>query len=163
MNSLLFGGDQDVGKTETIFRLTNYLLSKGFIDILGAVPAIPTPPNRVIDYKAIFEGTNKSEHPVCIIINSATDTTDLIWKFKHFYDQQGGKCDILISSIRDGNHWPRTNFFNIMDLNPSSPDILEIQLAKITRRNQFTQALNWYEEKLDLLAQHTVSNAPFNI
>ncbi|WP_426329055.1 hypothetical protein [Pedobacter sp. R-06] len=163
MNSLLFGGAQSVGKTETIFRLTNYLLSKGFVDVLSTVPAVPIPPAKVPDYKAILKGTNKLGQAIKIIINSATDTPGLIWDFKNVYDTNGSHFDILISSVRDGHHWPRAEFFSIMGLNPASPNNIEIPLARITRRAHFDKALNWYEEKLDLLAQHTLSNAPFNI
>ncbi len=39
MNYLLIGGAQSVGKSETIFRLANTLISRGFTLIAGTIPS----------------------------------------------------------------------------------------------------------------------------
>lgn len=158
MDCLLFGGAPNVGKSETIFRLANRLVSVGFRIVNGSIPA------SFNDFRVVLEGTNKTGTDIKIIINSATDTVDIINNFKNFYDSNGGSYDIMISSVRDHNFWPRNNFFRIMNINSTKDFILEIPLAKITRRDSNKiVALNWYEEQIDALVKHTLSNTPFNL
>ncbi|MCY1530963.1 hypothetical protein D9M68_661730 [compost metagenome] len=157
MDCLLFGGAPSVGKSETIYRLTLFLLSKGFVDVLGTVPA------SFSDFNAVLEGLDKSGKNVRVVINTATDTPALIHRFKHFFDTNGS-YDILISSVRDDNFWPRNQFFTIMGISASSHKIIEIPLAKITRRGaSFSTALSWYETSNDALNQHILSSQPFNL
>lgn len=157
MDCLLIGGAQSVGKSETIFRLTNRLITKGFIVVAGVLPT------TFADFKVVLEGLNLNGKKVRIVINSATDTVDIINHFKSFYNNNGN-CDILISSIRDDNFWPRQDFFTIMNINSTKDFILEIPLAKITRRGaNFNVALNWYENQLDILVDHSLTNLPFQI
>ena len=74
-----------------------------------------------------------------------------------------GKYDILISSIRDDNFWPRLDFFKIMEVNEDS-NFIEIPLGKITRRgSNFSVALHWYKNKIDKLIEHILDNKPFEI
>ena len=53
MESLLISGAQSVGKSETIYRLANNLISKGFVVVAGTIP------KAFDDFRAIVEGTNK--------------------------------------------------------------------------------------------------------
>jgi hypothetical protein len=155
MDCLLLGGAQSVGKSEGIYRLTKHLLSIGFSDVTNSVP------QTFADFRAVLEGLNKSGKRIRIIINTATDTVEIINDFKLFFDNNG-TYDILISSVRDDNFWPRNDFFRIMNLNNGF--VLEIPLAKITRRsNNFSAALNWYQEKIDKLIIHIMGNNPFDI
>lgn len=81
MNYLLVGGDQSVGKSESIYRLTqNYLIPKGFRAIDGNIPT------SFADFKALLEGVNKHNNTIRIIINTATDTQVIIRDFKKLYD-----------------------------------------------------------------------------
>lgn len=156
MESLLIGGAQSVGKSTTIYRLTNRLISKGFTLVSGT---IPVPFN---DFRVVIEGSDKNGKTIRIIINSPSDTVNLIRQFKHFYDSNG-IYDILISSIRDDNFYPRADFFSIMQI-IEFQNTLEIPLGKITRRGtNFSTALNWYEQRIDKLIDHTLSNPPFNL
>lgn len=157
MDSLLIGGAQSIGKSGAIYRLTHRLITKGFIVVSGSFPA------TFVDFKVVLEGYNIQGKKVRIIINSATDTVDIINQFKDFYDKNGS-YDILVSSIRDNNFWPRLDFFSIMKINPAKDFILEIPLAKITRRgSNFSIALNWYENQLDTLIDHSLRNPPFQV
>lgn len=157
MECLLIGGAQSVGKSESIYRLTQHLLANGFSDILNRVPT------TFSDFRAILEGTDSNGKQIRIIINTPTDTTEIIQSFKVFFDTNG-KYDILISSVRDDNFWPRNDFFRIMGINAQENLIIEIPLAKITRRSDnFDVALNWYQDKIDKLLIHTLRNRPFNI
>ncbi|RYF26788.1 MAG: hypothetical protein EOO42_00600 [Flavobacteriales bacterium] len=156
MKYLLFGGAPNVGKSESIYRLALHLLTIGFTDVHSSVPTIFS------DFRAILTGIDKNGKLVRIIFNSATDTPGLIKAFKDFYDLNGS-YDILVSSIRDDDFWPRKDFFSIMGISPTSTDITEIPLAKITRRNDFQMALDWYIEKLDKLTLHILANTPFEL
>lgn len=157
MDCLLIGGAPSTGKSESIYRLTNYLLRNGYQDITNSVP--PT----FKDFRAILEGNNQNGQKIRIIINTPTDTVKIINHFKTFYDNNGS-YDILISSIRDDNFWPRQDFFKIMDINKTGNFILEMPLAKITRRgNSYTTAQRWYQDKTDEIVLHTLRNVPFII
>lgn len=157
MNCLLIGGAQSVGKSETIYRLANELTSRGFIIVAGSIP-IP-----FSDFRCVLEGLDKKDNIVRIILNSPSDTVQIIQDFKNFYDVNG-LYDILISSVRDNDFYPRRDFFTIMDINLIRDFILEIPLGRITRRGtNFFTALNWYENQMDNLLIHTLSNPPYNI
>lgn len=156
MNCLLFSGAQSVGKSETIFRLANNLVTRGFILVAGTIP------ETFEDFRCILEGTNKESKRIRIIINSPSDTPQIIQDFKEFFDINGGDYDILISSVRDDDFYPRTEFFSIMNIISTYNFILEIPLAKITRRgDNFQTALNWYQSQIDNLVQHTLNNQPY--
>lgn len=156
MNSFLIGGAQSVGKSNTVYRLAKRLVSTGFVIISGSIPV------SFNDFKVVIEGNDKNGKKVRIIINSPTDTIDIIKDFKKFYDDNG-TYDILISSIRDDDFYPRADFFKIMGI-VEYQNTLEIPLGKITRRGtNFPTALKWYEEKVDKLIEHTLNNSPFDI
>ncbi|WP_026775728.1 hypothetical protein [Polaribacter sp. Hel_I_88] len=157
MNSLLIGGAQSVGKSETIYKIASNLVAKGFVVIAGSIPP------AFNDFTVVLKGFDKDEQKVTVIINSATDTTDIIRNFKKFFDENRN-YDILISSVRDNDFYPRKHFFDIMGINPNDKNLVEIPLAKITRRGgNFATALNWYSEKIEKLIMHTLNNNPFNI
>lgn len=156
MNSLLIGGAQSVGKSNTIYRLANRLVSIGFVIVSGSIPL------TFDDFKVVIEGNNKKGNKIRIIINSPTDTVGIIKDFKRFYDNNG-IYDILISSIRGDNFHLRDDFFKIMGI-VEYRNTLEVPLGKVTRRGaNFTAALSWYEEKIDRLIEHTLNNTPFDI
>lgn len=157
MKYLLLGGAHNVGKSESIYRCTLNLLSRGFNVIQGSIP----PQQK--DFKAILEGHNEKAEIIRILINTATDTPKIIERFKKFRDQFPA-CDICISSVRDENFWPRKDFYSILELDPKMDFILEIPLAKITRRGKnHSQALGWYRQKIDALIAHNLANEPFNL
>lgn len=157
MVCLLFGGAPSVGKSETIYRLAQYLMAKGFTDVLGLVPA------TFSDFSAVLEGVDLKGVQVRVIINTATDTPGIIENFKAFYDANGN-YEILVSSVRDDNFWPRAEFFGIMGISPSTHQIIEIPLAKITRRDiNFYTALAWYEKSIDKLTHHILGLPPFEL
>lgn len=157
MECLLIGGAQSVGKSEAIYRLASCLVLRGFNVVAGSIPT------TFIDFRVVLEGNNKTKQKIRIIINSPTDTEDIIEAFKHFYDNNGSYT-ILVSSVRDDNFYPRQDFFRIMNISSPKDFVLEIPLAKITRRDvNFTTALNWYQIQIDNLLNHTLKNAPFNL
>jgi len=154
---LLIGGAQSVGKSEAIIRTADYLLNNGFSVIAGIYP--PTNSNDIL---IVVEGLDRAKNKIRILINSATDTVDIIWGLKKFYDNNL-PIDFIISSVRDDGSYPRTEFFTIMNIQPNVDTIIEIPLAKITRRNVFNTALSWYQTTIDRLIQHTLSSSPFNV
>lgn len=159
MNCLLLGGAQNVGKSETTYRTANFLRSNGFSLTSGTIP------NSFQDFsRCVLEGLDQNGKLIKIIINSPSDTEEIINEFKTFFDNNGSNYDILISSIRDDNFYPRSDFFRIMNINNTKDFILEIPLGKITRRgNNFNIALNWYQTQMDNLINHILKNQPFNL
>jgi GTPase SAR1 family protein len=157
MDCLLISGAQSVGKSEAIYRLTNNLIASGYRIVAGVYPA------TFLDFKVVLEGVNRYGKTVRIIINSPTDTVDIINGFRTFFNSNGN-YDILISSVRDGSFWPRGDFFKIMDISRPKDFILEIPLAKVTRRNtNFAISLSWYQAQIDSLAKHILVNDPYNL
>ncbi|WP_395077259.1 hypothetical protein [Flavobacterium sp.] len=156
MNYLLIGGAPSVGKSESIYKLAQTLLTpaRGFTIITGIFPPI------INDFKIVIEGIDKSGVKIKILINSGTDNKKIIENFKNFHDVNK-PFDIIISSVRDISN-PRIDFFSIMKI--STADIIvEIPLAKVRRGKTRTTALIWYQDKLDALILNTISNAPFNL
>ncbi len=155
MEHLLVGGAQSVGKSENIYTLVrDFLIPKGFQIIAGTFPA------TFGDFKALFEGVDKNGKTVRIIVNTATDTVDIINDFKKF-SNSNLPADILISSVRDDNFWPRKEFFTIMGI---VSNVIEVPLAKITRRGaNFNIALTWYQEKNYKLLTYILESSPFNL
>lgn len=157
MNTLLIGGTHNVGKSETIYNIAKKLLTKNFKEVAGNIPT------KFDDFYVVLERSDENGKTTTIILNSATDTPNIIKRFKQFFDENG-TYHILISSIRDDGFYPRKEFFNIMVINPNDKNLIEIPLAKITRRGKnFGVALNWYSQKIEKLIIHTLSNSPFNI
>lgn len=157
MNSLLIGGAQNTGKSQAIYRIANTLLTKGFKIIAGSIPA------TFNDFMVVLKGKDNSGKEVTVIINSATDTEDIIKDFKKFFDANG-IYDILISSVRDDDYYPRKEFFKIMKLNGQDDFVLEIPCAKITRIKKYrAKPLKWFADNMDTLINHTLKNNPFNI
>lgn len=157
MNCLLIGGAQSVGKSETIYRLANELSLRGFRVVAGSIPI------TFSDFRCVLEGLDKKDNTIRIIINSPSDTVPIIQDFKNFY-ATNGLYDILISSVRDNDFYPRRDFFTMMNINPVKDFILEIPLGKITRRGaNFFTSLNWHENQMDNLVNHTLNNPPYNI
>jgi hypothetical protein len=159
MKALLFGGACSVGKTEAIIRLTKKILDSGFSVERGEFP--PSNPNHK-DIRLVLSGTDNKGEIIAIYINSATDSTNIIYDAKRFLDN-AGTVNFIISSVRDYDFWPRKDFFQIMGIDPLSSDVLEIPLAKITRRNNgFNVALSWYEVALDKLVEKIIREQPYN-
>lgn len=156
MNSLLIGGAQNTGKSKAIYRIANTLHGKGFTIIAGSIPA------TFNDFMVVLKGIDNNGKESIIIINSATDTEDIIKAFKRFFDKNG-KYHIMISSIRDDNYYPRKEFFDIMKLNVDET-VLEIPFAKITRIKKYrAKPLKWFADNMDNLINHVLKNNPFNI
>ncbi len=156
MNYLLIGGAQSVGKSESIYRLAQTLLTpaKGYTLIAGIFPS------TISDFKIVIEGMDKRSVKIQILINSGTDTKKIIQNFKNFHDKNQ-PLDIVISSVRDISN-PRRDFFSLMKINVTDI-VLEIPLAKVRRGKTRATALSWYQDKLDALILNTLSNAPFNL
>ncbi|MEO4005829.1 hypothetical protein [Flavobacterium sp. CAU 1735] len=169
MNCLLLGGNENVGKTETIIRLHKYLAN--FIN------AAPQPQQQhktlqgvpINDYMWILEGQNKENKNIRIIINTAADDKNSIMSFKNFFDKNFGLAgyDILISAVRDKDTEEspskRHLFFNTMNINPFFNFILEIPFGKVRKGKKSPIAKKWYADQIDNLIHHTLANPPFNI
>jgi hypothetical protein len=157
MKCLLLGGAPSVGKSETIYRITQFLRTKGFNTRRGFVPA------AFSDFYAVIEKPNDNGNPTRIIINTLTETRSFIYNFKYFFDTNG-TYDLLISSVMDDSFLQRKEFFSIMCLNPTTDTIIEIPLGKITRRDDnFNIALDWYQETMYKLLQHILQISPFQL
>jgi hypothetical protein len=162
MKTLLFGGAPSVGKSESIYRLTKKLISVGYIDKFEMVPG------SFKDFTAILEKKSKNEPTILIAINTATDDIAKLNKLKKLLEDNPD-VNILISSIRDDDFNPRSQFFDKSGIDETKDTIVEIPLAKITRKGDAkdpksnkARALKWYMDKIDKLSFRTLANYPFN-
>jgi hypothetical protein len=167
MNYLLFGGFQNVGKSETVWRTAQSLINKGFSIIAQnkPFPLLQNPfPNPFPDFIIVLKGKDKTGNTIIVLLNSPTDYDAFIDELKAFLDGLPIKIDIIISTIKDADHPTRRYFFKIFPINPSIDFKLEIPLAKISKqRGDFSIALDWYRKEIDNLVEYTLSNHPFNI
>ncbi len=162
MKTLLFGGAPSVGKSESIYRLAKKLIDKGYIDTYSMVP------ESFEDFRAILEKKNKNGQ-IQIAINTASDDIARLIELKNLIDDNP-QINILVSSIRDDNFYPRNQFFEYSGINELIDTIVEIPLAKITRKGNVqdvasnkSRALNWYRNKIDKLSLLILTNEPFNV
>ena len=158
MKILLISGMECVGKTTSIRRLTETLIKDNGFQPENNVklPSRPTEDFKIILCKNEFR----------IIINSASDNIGIIDSFKIYFEENILQSyNILISSVRDDDFYPRKDFFEtINQLSQSSDFTLEVPLAKTTRRgDNLDIQLKWYEEKIDSLLIHILQCQPYNI
>lgn len=95
MNFLLFGGQPDSGKTSTVTRLTNLLLSApfSFVVVDGTFP-----PTRGTDFLILLQRTFDGQHQY-IIVNSPSDDAPAINNLRDFIVKHSDKnIDIVVSS-----------------------------------------------------------------
>jgi hypothetical protein len=169
---LILSGAPGTGKTGTLIRLTaNFLLGKkGFTHVLSQPPT-PYPGNPGADFLALFERQPMpSEVPqrlIRVVVNTGMDRPCYAGVLKKFLDhcrQLGKAPDIIITAGRDANFHPSPHFWKIMGISPANPNVIQVPLAKITRRGHgHSLALTWYRQQVDALLEHILSNAPFNI
>ena len=159
---LLISGASDTGKSTVIGCIDNYLRNdKKFVE-----------QNRfkiTQDENAfILEGVDNTGTKIRIFINYPADNTTIINKVYSCYDKEKTSCDIVISSIRDMD-WERDEvlkIFNIIKHDTTEipdPIIVEIPIAKITRRNNRTKILQDYHSRVFKLAKNVLSSSLFNI
>lgn len=162
MNFLLFGGQPDSGKTSTVTRLTNLLLSKPF---LFNVADGTFPPARGNDFLILLQRTFNGQSQY-IIINSPSDDALTINNLRDFIVKHSDKnIDIVVSSVREIG-WERNHFFTTLKINPTDTNVFEIPLARVTRRHTsglFIPAINWYENTVDRLVNFVITHPPFNL
>lgn len=157
MNCLLIGGAQDTGKSQAIYRIATRLQAKGYTIFAGSIP------KSSADFRVVLKGKDNTGEAITIIINSATDNEEIIKAFKRFFDENG-TYNILISSVRDDDYYPRKEFFEIMQLNSPDDFVLEIPFGKITRIRKYrARPLQWFEDNMDSIINHILKGEPFNI
>jgi hypothetical protein len=174
-NYLLIGGAPNVGKTESIYRLTkDYLIEEKKFEIKKGEPEpeIISETSKVNDFMVLLEGENQNRKTISILINSGSDSTGWITKLREF-EKKCNHPHILISSIRcdgydeDSSEDFRKVFFDIMEIKQDDPNLLEVPLAKIMKNKKANivkeKALNWYKEKVDLLLKKIIQESPFNV
>ena len=163
MNFLLFGGQPDSGKTSTVTRLTNLLLSAPFsFTIADGI----FPPVGGTDFLILLHRIVKGQSQY-VIVSSPSDDAAAINNLRDFIIKHSSDkiIDIIISSVRDID-WERGYFFTTIKINPADANVFEIPLARVTRRHSsglFAPSMNWYENTVDRLVNFIITNPPFNL
>jgi hypothetical protein len=173
---LILPGAPGTGKTGALSRLTASFLigKKGFIHVPIPSPANPYPYPPVkpgADFLALFERQpmppDKQWRLIRIVMNTGMDAprcADILRDFINQCGQLGKTPDIIITAGRDANFHPSPHFWKTMEISPANLNVLQVPLAKITRRgHDHSTALTWYQQRTDALLEHILSNAPFNI
>ncbi len=154
MKYLLFEGSTNVGKTNAIIRFAHNLLSNhGYSCIVGKIPAIGSGK----DFQAVLEKAKSSDGLKKVIINSASDTTDIINDALSFTNANS-PYDAIISSCREESYLYK-HFYTVFNIS-NSDKVFEIPMAKINHRNVSLKqhGMKWYKEKTDKLADYLFIN-----
>lgn len=112
MNFLLFGGQPDSGKTSTVTRLTNVLLSTPFsFSLIDGI----FPPTKGTDFLILLQRTLNGQSQY-VMVNSPSDDALTINNLRDFINKHSDKTlDIVISSVRDIG-WERSYFFTTIKM-----------------------------------------------
>lgn len=157
MKFLVISGAPETGKTTAINKIAQWL-TNGVIttDVNGTIlPSfLPDSLGKYGDFSIIIILGNRK-----IIIHSATDDKKCMNQLKEKIKLHPD-IEIVITSCRDIK-WERDYF--ISNIRPFSKFYLESPLSKITRRNDFILADNWYKDTLFKMHQHILSNNPYNL
>ncbi|WP_169779997.1 hypothetical protein [Campylobacter curvus] len=156
MNCLLIGGAPNTGKTTLIAQIKGEFEKAGFqiIDKIenGQIN---------VDFTVCFMSKSLDGKDVKIILNPPSDDRSSIDNCYGFMEKHK-PFGIFISSIRDIGE--TKNYFDDKILKKFSfSNILQIPLAKTTRRNEKENASKWYKDTNLKLAKHILANSPFNL
>lgn len=161
MKYLLISGAPNTGKTETIYDLTVYLISQGYDIVLKGdsdfITPKPSPPAKVKDFQCIIEKKISENCTKRILLNSATDNENRINSLLDFY-KRNPNIDLIVSSIRDGGDAMRKLLKDGFKITSSSENIIEVPLAKITRRGNSHTTLMWYKRTVNKLVVSVFEN-----
>lgn len=155
MNVILISGQNDTGKTQSCFFIQKILQQKSFKQIYSSSNISSG------NFFKAYTGFNKKQKQVNILINSESD---LIGSGKRLqqYLQINKNTDIVITTIRDIENL-RTNIENVLKPYCTSTDIIEIPLAKITRKIKFNDSYKWYKNAIENLLKFIIEHAPFDL
>ena len=150
MNYLLYGGARNTGKSQSIYRITNFLIDiKNYTLIDGVFPS------KFLDFTCVLEkGDNK------ILIQSGTDTVKLIIELKRQRDINKGITHIITAN-RNKSDYMRGRFSQILDIKPTDY-VFEIPLGKVVRGNTRNINLNWYLEGILNISKKIIKIPKFN-
>lgn len=147
---LLIAGAPNTGKTETVYDIGALLSNFGYQPTSGIF--VTPRPAPVTDFTCIMDGVNINGAARKVLVNSPSDLTGNIENLKRWIDDNPA-VDVIITSVRDGVDPMRIYMFSHLAINPATDTVIEIPLAKITRKNNFPATLNWYRTSIiNLLA-----------
>jgi len=152
MKFLLFGGARNTGKTESISRLTENLINKGYKEIYSK-----TIVNKYCDFQCVLQGKEKT-----ILIHSHTDNIYSIKKLIEFY-KSFDKIDIVITSIRNMDDGMRKNLKEMFPIDFLEDEVVEIPLAKVVSGKTRGRNIVWYLDKIEKLTLKLIELEPFEL
>lgn len=152
MNYLFYGGARSTGKTESITKFCDYLISrKGYTVKSGTFP--PTVTKK--DFECILVKKNKE-----ILIQSYTDNVKIIKGLIKLKTSNPHITDI-VTAIRNENDPMRKRLLNELKTN-SSDYVFEIPLGKVVKGTTRTNNIIWYQERILNIAKEISTLSPFN-
>lgn len=155
MNFLVISGAPKTGKTTAInkiaLELTTNVVST---DINGnALPSFTVNQHGLYDDISVVVRLKGKK----VIIHSASDDTKWMNKLIDLI-AMNPETEVVITSCRD-IYWER-DYFN-SNVRPLATFLLESPLGKITRKNHFQLADDWYKDTQLELHQHILRSGPF--
>ena len=153
MKILLISGAPNTGKTKITTMIESYLRTIGF---RNSCRKYVIPEN---DSAVVLEGINKKGKNIRILLNTASDTQNIINQVHEYY-QQNSPIDCLITTVRD-MYEEREYLFETFSVNDN--EYYEIPLAKVSRRNDNEEAKENYYTRVLTLIKHILSMKPFYI
>jgi len=166
MKYLFISGAPNTGKTETIYDLTVYLISQGYeIVLMGNgdfVTQIPDSRTRVEDFQCVIEKKISEHITKRVLINSATDNENRINSLLEFH-KNNPNVDMIITSMRDGGDAMRSFLKEKLNIIPNTDIVVEVPLAKITRKRNLNTALRWYKKSINELVKLGLEKLHFSL
>lgn len=166
MKYLFISGAPNTGKTVTIYDLTVYLISQGYVIVLRGTGNFVNPTTvsqaRIEDFQCIIEKKISDHITKRVLINSATDNENRINSLLKFYEKNLN-VDVVITSMRDGGDTMRRFLKDKLNIIPNTDVVVEVPLAKITRKRNFITALMWYKRSVNEIVKSELENLLFNL
>lgn len=156
MKHIIISGTQDTGKTTVVIRLKNLLIEKGY-----EIKEIKEESEQ--DFLGLLYKNEK-----LILVNSFSDTEYYIRKAKELIECN--EIHIMITAIRNNNDSMRSYMMEKLNLSfldeqneNGINSYMEIPLAKVTKRYDKENAIEWYNKKIVNLISTLISNEPYKL
>jgi len=156
MKHIIISGTQDSGKTTVVIRLKNLLIEKGY-------EIITIKDENEQDFLGLLYKNEK-----LILINSFSDTEYYIKRAKELIESN--EIHIMITAIRNYSDSMRSYMkekLNLCFLDEQNANennyYIEIPLAKVTKRYDKENAIEWYNKKIVNLISTLISYEPYKL
>lgn len=162
MKTLFIAGNEGAGKTPVCNNLEKLLCESYKV----FHKRIANPQGHEEDFIKIFEGMTKDRRDIRIVLNSASDSQEvinnMIAKLQLAFEGKRHTNIILITTARNTGDAARDYLEKEIANICSDNEIIEFPLARINDKAD-ESVHNWYHKSVDEILKHILANEPFNL